>query len=72
MSFFHLILLSGILRLYFYDNLSDYTVGTQVLVAEYGVKLADQVGKFAVTPQTTTGGTTNWTINTDGYLKQQQ
>ena len=51
---------------------ADYTVGTQVLVAGYGVKLADQVGKFAVTPQTTTGGTTNWTINTDGYLKQQQ
>ena len=44
-----------------------YTVGTQVLVAEDGVNLADQVGKFAVTPN---GATINWTIDNNGYLKK--
>ena len=46
---------------------ADYTVGTQVLVAEDGVNLADQVGKFAVTPN---GATINWTIDNNGYLKK--
>ena len=44
-----------------------YEEGTQVLVAEDGVNLADQVGKFAVTPN---GATINWTIDNNGYLKK--
>ena len=45
-----------------------YNDGTAVLKAENGVTLANEVGKFAVTPN----DAGEWAINTDGTLKQVQ
>lgn len=47
---------------------ASYAEGTQVLNAGDGVTLANEVGKFAVTPQS---NGTQWTIDASGYLKEQ-
>ena len=48
-----------------------YLPTTQVLTAASGVTLANETYKFAVTPQTVSGGgTQNWTVSGQGKLKK--
>ena len=49
------------------DN--KYNTGTQVLLAGTGVTLANEAGKFTVTPKIVGGTTQQWQVNNAGYLQ---
>nr|WP_180486949.1 right-handed parallel beta-helix repeat-containing protein [Treponema socranskii] len=46
-----------------------YNTGTQVLLAGTGVTLANEAGKFTVTPKIVGGTTQQWQVNNTGYLQ---
>ncbi len=49
-----------------------YSEGAQTLLAGEGVTLSKEVGKFAITPQTSGENTTDWLIDEEGKLKKKE